>query len=183
MMRRSFRIGVRIGLLLGVLIAIAKTVQARRAHEDVVLQPPLPWPPPQPTGVAPTGEPAATQPAPPHHEEAHLAAPSPPPPSLEPAAPAAPSASPGAAAEGTAHPRPAKRQPTKKPRAKKAAAPVPTWVEPIGNTCPPSHPVKAKLSSRLFHLPGMFAYDRTRPDRCYRDEAAAAADGLTRAKR
>jgi hypothetical protein len=43
--------------------------------------------------------------------------------------------------------------------------------------------VKAKLSSRLFHLPGMFAYARTRPDRCYRDEAAAVADGLTRAKR
>ena len=49
--------------------------------------------------------------------------------------------------------------------------------------CPPSHPIKAKLASRLFHLPGMFAYDRTRPDRCYRDETGAVADGLTRAKR
>jgi hypothetical protein len=29
----------------------------------------------------------------------------------------------------------------------------------------------------------MFAYDRTRPDRCYADEAAAAADGFTKAKR
>jgi hypothetical protein len=49
--------------------------------------------------------------------------------------------------------------------------------------CPQTHPVKAKLSSKLFHLPGMFAYDRTKADRCYRDETAAAADGLTRAKR
>jgi hypothetical protein len=43
--------------------------------------------------------------------------------------------------------------------------------------------VKAKLSSRLFHLPGMFAYNRTKPDRCYSDEEAATADGLTKAKR
>ena len=43
--------------------------------------------------------------------------------------------------------------------------------------------MKAKLSSRLFHLPGMFAYDRTRPDRCYADAEAAEADGLHKAKR
>jgi hypothetical protein len=74
---------------------------------------------------------------------------------------------------------------TRKSAAKRPGrgATAPAWVEPVGNTCPPSHPVKAKLSSRLFHLPGMFAYERTRPDRCYRDEDAAAADGLRRAKR
>lgn len=57
------------------------------------------------------------------------------------------------------------------------------WVEPDGGACPVSHPVKAKLSSSIFHLPGMTAYDRTNADRCYRDEATAEADGLRRAKR
>jgi hypothetical protein len=49
--------------------------------------------------------------------------------------------------------------------------------------CPTSHPIKAKLSSKIFHLPGMFAYNRTQPDRCYASEDAAVADGLRRAKR
>ncbi len=57
------------------------------------------------------------------------------------------------------------------------------WVEPEGGICPTSHPVKAKLSSQIFHLPGMTAYDRTTPDRCYRDAAAAESDGLRQAKR
>jgi hypothetical protein len=43
--------------------------------------------------------------------------------------------------------------------------------------------VKAKLASKIFHLPGMLNYDRTRPDRCYRDAGAAEADGLRPAKR
>jgi hypothetical protein len=43
--------------------------------------------------------------------------------------------------------------------------------------------VKAKLISQLFHLPGMLAYTRTRPDRCYIDADAAVADGLSPAKR
>jgi hypothetical protein len=43
--------------------------------------------------------------------------------------------------------------------------------------------VKGKLSSFLYHLPGMAAYTRTKPDRCYRDERAALADGLLKAKR
>jgi len=46
-----------------------------------------------------------------------------------------------------------------------------------------SYPVKAKESSRLYHLPGMLAYDRTRPDRCYMSAEAAEADGFVRAKR
>jgi hypothetical protein len=73
----------------------------------------------------------------------------------------------------------------KRSAAKRAARDIPAsvWVEPTGSTCPPSHPVKAKLTSRLFQVPGMFAYDRTRPDRCYTDEAAAVAEGFTRAKR
>jgi len=62
------------------------------------------------------------------------------------------------------------------------AAPA-AWVDPVYGVCPASHPVKAKLSSNLFHLPGMLAYERTKPDRCYLDPAAAEADGLTKAKR
>lgn len=61
--------------------------------------------------------------------------------------------------------------------------PPTTWVEPEDETCPASHPVKAKLSSGVFHLPGMMHYDRTKPDRCYPDPASAEADGLRQAKR
>jgi hypothetical protein len=57
------------------------------------------------------------------------------------------------------------------------------WVDPDGATCPPAHPVKAKLASGIYHLPGMTAYERTTPDRCYRDEEAAQADGLRKVKR
>ena len=62
-------------------------------------------------------------------------------------------------------------------------APAQAWVESDEGTCPVSHPIKGKLSSKIFHLPGMFAYDRTKADRCYATEAAAEADGLHKAKR
>jgi hypothetical protein len=57
------------------------------------------------------------------------------------------------------------------------------WVEPNGDACPATHPVKAKLSSKIFHVPGGQSYDRTRPDRCYRDASAAERDGLRQAAR
>ena len=58
------------------------------------------------------------------------------------------------------------------------------WVEANEDgSVPPTHPIKAKAASRIYHLPGMVNYARTKPDRCYADEAAAAADGFTRAKR
>jgi hypothetical protein len=53
-----------------------------------------------------------------------------------------------------------------------------TWVEPVEGACPSSHPVKAALSSGTFHVPGGPAYERSVPDRCYLDAAAAEADGL-----
>ena len=65
----------------------------------------------------------------------------------------------------------------------RAVPTVTAWVDPNGDVCPTSHPVKAKLSSKIFHLPGMLNYDRTKPDRCYRDGDAAEADGLRPAKR
>ena len=64
-----------------------------------------------------------------------------------------------------------------------AATGSPPWVEAMDGACPPTHPVKAKVSSKIFHLPGMLNYDRTVPDRCYADAAAAEADGFRAAKR
>ena len=37
-------------------------------------------------------------------------------------------------------------------------------------------------SSGIYHLPGGRFYDRTRPERCYVDPAAAEADGYRAAK-
>jgi hypothetical protein len=64
-----------------------------------------------------------------------------------------------------------------------ALAGIAPWVEPEDGACPASHPVKAKLGSGIFHVPGGLSYERTQPDRCYLDEAAAIADGLRAAKR
>jgi hypothetical protein len=60
---------------------------------------------------------------------------------------------------------------------------APAWVEPVDGACPASHPLKAKLSSGIFHEPGMQMYERTRADRCYADPEAAVADGLRPSKR
>jgi len=57
------------------------------------------------------------------------------------------------------------------------------WVEAAEGTCPATHPVKAKLSSKIFHVPGGANYDRTKADRCYRDAGAAEVDGLRKAAR
>lgn len=57
------------------------------------------------------------------------------------------------------------------------------WVEPNADgSCPPTHPIKAKLASGICHAPGGANYARTKPDRCYADEAAAVADGLRPSK-
>jgi hypothetical protein len=76
--------------------------------------------------------------------------------------------------------------PVKKAAAKKAAAPkkvLPPWVDPKGGICPKTHPVKGKLASMIFQVPGNFAYDRTNPDRCYQSTDLAITDGLRPAKR
>ena len=198
MIRRSFRIGLRLGVLIGVVFAVAKTVQARR--DAAAEAPPPPWDPllekprpptidlrepvenlVQPASPAPAPAPAA-RPEPdldvvPAPQPVEITPPVPPAATSTPAK-KAPAATQEPVAKKAAA---AKKAPAKKV-AKKAAPPAP-FVEPIEGVCPTSHPVKAKLSSRLFHLPGMFAYDRTRPDRCYLDGAAAVADGFTSAKR
>lgn len=52
------------------------------------------------------------------------------------------------------------------------------WAEPVDGACPPGFPIKGKLSSGIFHVPGGRNYDRTKADRCYRDAAAAIEDGM-----
>ena len=68
-------------------------------------------------------------------------------------------------------------------REQPAAPAVDAWVDPDDGVCPATHPVKAKLASGIFHEPGGQMYDRTTPDRCYRDADAAIADGLRASKR
>ncbi|HEV8115206.1 MAG TPA: hypothetical protein VGP53_03135, partial [Acidimicrobiales bacterium] len=57
------------------------------------------------------------------------------------------------------------------------------WVEPVGGACPTGYPVKASLSSGIFHVVGGLFYERSTPDRCYRTPSAAEGDGLRQAKR
>lgn len=258
MVRRSFRMGLRMGLLAGIGVAIVKMAKARRAtqSEPSGWKASEPWtpttsaatdegadaatgtftptivPPPVTEAEAPAAEPAAEPSAAGPIEAmadatpelvepeagAEPAAPSPAAPErgsesdasgavddtprrrprARPSSPPAPStgartrplrarSSPPAEAEraegaekvaGTVAKAPKKARTAKK---KEASARI--WVEPAGDLCPDSHPVKAKLASRIFHVPGAFAYPRTRPDRCYRDEAAAEADGFNKAKR
>jgi hypothetical protein len=79
----------------------------------------------------------------------------------------------------------AKKAAKKATKAAKKAGPSAgrAWVEPDEGACPRSHPVKVKLSSKIFHLPGMLAYDRTNADRCYTDADTATGDGFRPAKR
>jgi hypothetical protein len=57
------------------------------------------------------------------------------------------------------------------------------WTDPVEKACPSGFPVKVKLASGIYHLPGMLAYDRTAPDRCYVSAEEAEADGFRAAKR
>jgi hypothetical protein len=58
------------------------------------------------------------------------------------------------------------------------------WIDAAdAGSCPAHHPVKAKLTSGIFHLPGGANYARTQADRCYLSADAAEADGLRAAKR
>jgi hypothetical protein len=73
--------------------------------------------------------------------------------------------------------------PAKTTAKKTSAAPTAAWKKPnTDGSCPKSHPVKAKMASGIFHVPGGASYARTKPDRCYVDAAAAEADGLRPAK-
>ena len=160
MVRRSFRFGLRLGLLGGAGFALMKVLQARRdeREQEAALRSTEPWPP-----ITPAPGPAHRPSSPPG---------------------AAPT--PGPQPEAAPPPPVAVRPDSSEPPAKQAVATKEaeaTWVDPEGRVCPPSHPIKGKLKSHLFHAPGMFAYDRTIPDRCYASEDEAEADGLSRARR
>ena len=74
-------------------------------------------------------------------------------------------------------------EPTAAPKPGAASEPAGAWVTADGDgTAPETHPVKAKDSSGIFHLPGGRFYDRTKPDRCYPTAAAAEADGYRQSK-
>jgi hypothetical protein len=61
--------------------------------------------------------------------------------------------------------------------------PEDAWVEPSADTAAlVTHPVKVKLSSGIFHLPGTRNYERTNADRWYVSAEAAAADGFRASK-
>ena len=57
------------------------------------------------------------------------------------------------------------------------------WAPPVERGCPDGYPVKVKLASGIYHLPGGLAYERTTPDRCYATAEQAEADGFRPAKR
>lgn len=223
MVRRSFRIGLRVGILLGLAVAAAKMIQSRRSQGE---SPPDPWTPvqPEPERAAEAARPkVADAPSPPVGPttapgSATVTAPSSssgserpldevgepidgPSPEPTPAKASDAAMTPGAGSDHTtgAPAKSAAKKTTKKAAktakkagkaakrsAKRSAASGAgdrAWVEPSDDTCPPSHPLKAKLSSKIFHRPGGLNYDRTSPDRCYADEAEAVADGLRAAKR
>ncbi len=57
------------------------------------------------------------------------------------------------------------------------------WIDAAeSGACPAHHPVKAKLSSGIFHVPGGANYARTVADRCYLSPEAAESDGLRASK-
>jgi hypothetical protein len=172
--RRSFRIGLWLGLLTGLGLAIAKIFR----------------PKPEPSSVIDLGRPATTG----AHEwpplEAAVATPTPVPVPQPDVESVVATEEPGLVVIGDEPLQEPEPEPVSKPVAKKPAvkqaAPKKTldpWVDPDGNICPESHPVKGKLSSMIFQVPGNFAYDRTNPDRCYASADAATADGMRPAKR
>jgi hypothetical protein len=161
---------------------------AATASADVAVPPPAAPKPPAPKSSAPAdvAVPPPATPAPPAPEAA----------APQPAAPDA-----GAQAEGEtgdddagepapkASPnrgsKPSRTGPARRSPTGKAEEPPGErlWVAASDGVCPQSHPVKAKLSSKIFHLPGSRNYSRTQADRCYPDEASAPADGLRPALR
>ena len=73
--------------------------------------------------------------------------------------------------------------PVPRPSAEKVESKLEPWLDADDSgTCPRTHPIKAKMSSGIYHVPGGANYDRTHPDRCYIDAAAAEADGLRKSK-
>jgi hypothetical protein len=210
-MIRLLRKAMRLGLLGGLGYGLYKTWRGRRDANTwsdswvstgppgatVPAAAPMP-PPPAPVETAPPGGPGLSP--------ENIVAASPPPPAPAPGsvagptngeavpAPAVseePADSNGQGEPGSARPAPArgakpsKRGPARRTPTGKAEEPPGErrWVAANDGVCPQTHPVKAKLSSKIFHSPGSRNYSRTHADRCYPDEQSASADGLRPAQR
>jgi hypothetical protein len=146
-----------VGLLGGALAAVAKAVQSRTSSPEPAPAAWTPLPKSEPVVVPPRVTTPTVRATAPIADLQESPAP----------APAAP----------------AKATSKKAAAPKKAEAPATSWVDPVDGGAPASHPIKAKMSSGIYHSPGGLNYERTKPDRCYRDAAAAEADGLRPAKR
>jgi hypothetical protein len=197
-MVRLLRRVVRLGLLAGIGVGVLKVVRARKA--------PDPWADSwvstgPPGGTRPSAAPVAAAPKPPAPATTATASlATPPPASPEPPAPAEAAItdaddsdagtseadkSDAAKAAPTRAAKPTRKGPARKSPTGRAEEPPGErlWVPANDGVCPPTHPVKAKLSSKIFHTPSGRNYSRTKADRCYPDEASAQADGLRPALR
>ncbi len=164
MLRRFFRIALTLGILGGLAAALRRMLGAGQGSVPA----PAPSAGPLPRQAWPPLEPDHSEDGPSHDTRLQP----------DPEAPPAPAATRASTPEREAEPMPA---PTDAP-APVTEAEV-AWVEPDGDVCPTTHPVKAKLASKIFHVEGGLSYARVKPDRCYRDPSAAEADGLRPAKR
>ena len=166
-MVRLLRRVVRLGLLAGLGVGILKVVKGRKA--------PDPWA----DSWVSTGPPGGTRPSP-----APVAAAPKPPAPAEAAKSEAGKSDAGKSAPNRAA-KPTRKGPARRSPTGKAEDPPGErlWVPANEGVCPPTHPVKAKLSSKIFHTPTGRNYKSTKADRCYPDEASAQADGLRPAQR
>jgi len=187
MIRFTARWSLRLGVLVAIALVIKKMVDSQREEPEPirVADPPTPRRPPAPARP-PSTPPATASPRPP------AAAPAPPaaetPPTREngsrtsEARPAPAPAEAKPAAEKAARPARAQRAPRPDPSPKPRSQMV-SWVEPLDGVCPTTHPIKAKLGSRVFRKPGMPLYESSKPDRCYASEGAARRAGFNEAQR
>jgi hypothetical protein len=182
--RRRLR-RVRRLIVLALAGAAASSVVRSRRERARLPEPAVPptWPPLADPGPAP----AALELADPGPAPAALEPGDPAPAALEPGdpAPAALEAGPAPGSGGGA--RPLVAAPTRSARATVHPDLVdrttPPWVDAVDGACPITHPVKGNRTSGIYHLPGGRHYGRTVPDRCYRDPAAAEADGMRAPRR
>lgn len=64
-----------------------------------------------------------------------------------------------------------------------SASPTAPWVDgSAADVAPAGFPVKVKMSSGIFHVPGGRFYERTNADRWYATTEAAEADGYRQSK-
>lgn len=154
MAKRSwFRRLIGVGAIAGAAYAVWRAIEANRPAGETGWEP-QPFPfPPQPRAAPSTAGPDTAKP---------VTAPVPAP--VEPRV-----------ATTTAEPA---KQPEPDPEPESGP-----WIDARDGVCPVSHPVKVASGSKVFHQPGGQMYERTTAERCYRDAAAAEADGLRASKR